>query len=307
MASARHRRPAPPRSRRDPRRLGALAVVAGVAGLGAVAGPVAGAAQGPGQHAPLASLTAPADATMSAFTGVTQARDTASDRASRDDDRQQVVTAAADVSTADVVSPLAVPGSTPAFAQEDTSVRAEPRSSGKVLADLERGAPVALTGNVTGGYAELVVNGALAWVRAADVDDSPPPKEVVTTAGPVSAEVSGAACSGGGGVESGLRASTIEVHRAVCAEFPGLVYGGVRPGDPGEHGSGRALDIMVSGAKGDQVAAYLQVHATELGIDNLIWKQRIWFVGKPYSSWQGMEDRGSATANHYDHVHVGTR
>ncbi len=307
MASARHRRPAPPRSRRDPRRLGALAVVAGVAGLGAIAGPVAGAEQGPGQHAPLATLTAPVDATMSAFAGATQARDAAPTRASRDADRQQVVTAAADVSTADVVSPLAVPGSTPAFAQEDTSVLAEPRSGAQVLADLERGATVALTGNVTSGFAELVVNGALAWVRAAHVDDTAPPKEVVTAAGPVSAEVSGAPCPSGGGVESGLRAATIEVHRAVCAEFPGLVYGGVRPGDSGEHGSGQALDIMVSGAKGDQVAAYLQVHATELGIDNLIWKQRIWFVGKPFSSWQGMADRGSATANHYDHVHVGTR
>ena len=33
----------------------------------------------------------------------------------------------------------------------------------------------------------------------------------------------------------------------------------------------------------------------------VIWEQRYW---EPGSSWELMEDRGSITANHYDHVHV---
>jgi hypothetical protein len=49
------------------------------------------------------------------------------------------------------------------------------------------------------------------------------------------------------------------------------------------------------------VAEYLQGRAGELGITYLIWKQRRW---SPGGSWVAMEDRGSATANHYDHVHV---
>jgi hypothetical protein len=34
----------------------------------------------------------------------------------------------------------------------------------------------------------------------------------------------------------------------------------------------------------------------------IIWRQRIWYPSS--GTWRGMADRGSATANHYDHVHV---
>ena len=92
---------------------------------------------------------------------------------------------------------------------------------------------------------------------------------------------------------------------AVCALFPGVSsYGGLRPGDGGDHGSGRALDIMVSTDLGNEIAAYLQAHAGELGVAQLIWRQRIWTTERPGDGWRWMEDRGSATANHYDHVHV---
>ena len=33
----------------------------------------------------------------------------------------------------------------------------------------------------------------------------------------------------------------------------------------------------------------------------VIWRQRYW---EPGGSWEPMEDRGSPTANHMDHVHV---
>jgi len=325
--------------------VGALLVLAGVAGLGAVAGPVGGAQQ----PAPGGSVVADLTAAASTSSGEQQARRDASTQVSRDQVRREAVQAADDAATADVTAPLAVPGSTPAFVQEDTAVVADAVQGAQVLADLERGAQVALSGRTEGGFAELVQDGALAWVDADLVASTKPPPEVIkppeptpsqgttpsegttpsqgttpsegtkpaqerkpsqggeTTADPVPAGVSGAACPGGSGVESGLTSSTVAVHRAVCAAFPGLVYGGLRPGDPGEHGSGQALDIMVTGAKGDEIAAYLQQHAGELGVDNLIWKQRIWFVGKPHGAWKGMADRGSVTANHYDHVHVGTR
>ena len=183
-----------------------------------------------------------------------------------------------------------------------------------VVDRLERGARVDLTGRTEAGFAEIVVHGVTAWVRAADTGANPPPAEVeeavddaVVARGSVPQGVSGEPCPGGSAVESGLRASTITTYRAVCAAFPGLSYGGLRPGDDGEHGTGEALDIMVDRATGDRVVAYLQENATRLGVDNVIWRQRIWFVGDAFTQWKAMADRGSPTANHYDHVHVGTR
>jgi hypothetical protein len=83
-------------------------------------------------------------------------------------------------------------------------------------------------------------------------------------------------------------------------------YGGYRPGDGGDHGSGHALDIMVSGEAGWEIARYLQAHAGELGITYLIYEQQMWMAGDAAGSWEYMSDRGSPTANHFDHVHVST-
>jgi hypothetical protein len=100
----------------------------------------------------------------------------------------------------------------------------------------------------------------------------------------------------------GMTANAIAVINAVKAEFPGSgPFGGYRPGDPLDHGTGHAVDIMCGTTEGNEIAAFLQANAGELNIKYLIWRQRIWYPG---GSWQGMEDRGSATANHYDHVHV---
>jgi hypothetical protein len=41
-----------------------------------------------------------------------------------------------------------------------------------------------------------------------------------------------------------------------------------------------------------------------LGVSEVIWSQRIWTVERSSDGWRWMEDRGSDTANHYDHVHV---
>lgn len=102
--------------------------------------------------------------------------------------------------------------------------------------------------------------------------------------------------------EIGLGPNASRVYSAVRNQFPDMTnIGGYRAGDPGDHGSGRAVDIMVSGSRGDQVAAWLQQNAGSLNIKYLIWEQRMW---RPGSSWSYMEDRGSTTANHYDHVHV---
>ncbi|QBI52811.1 coiled-coil domain-containing protein [Streptomonospora litoralis] len=90
--------------------------------------------------------------------------------------------------------------------------------------------------------------------------------------------------------------------------------GCLRPGDPQDHGSGQACDFMMSaggampsGANqrlGQQIAEYAQANADRLGVKYVIWEQRIWHSANPGAGWEMMNDRGSITANHYDHVHV---
>ena len=79
--------------------------------------------------------------------------------------------------------------------------------------------------------------------------------------------------------------------------------------DPNGHPAGLAADFMVpltpaGKAQGDALAAYAQAHARQLGIDYIIWYQRIWSVARADEGWRRMEDRGSATANHMDHPHI---
>jgi hypothetical protein len=100
----------------------------------------------------------------------------------------------------------------------------------------------------------------------------------------------------------GMTPNAIAVINAVKAQFPGSgPFGGYRPGDPLDHGTGHAVDIMCSTTEGNTIASFLQGHTGELNIKYLIWRQRIWYPG---GSWKAMADRGSPTANHMDHVHV---
>jgi hypothetical protein len=88
---------------------------------------------------------------------------------------------------------------------------------------------------------------------------------------------------------------------AVQSAFGLRTIGGYRP-NAGEHSTGQAVDFMISGkSQGDAVAAFVQSHAGEFNVKYVIWRQRYW---EPGSSWDPMEDRGSPTANHMDHVHV---
>jgi hypothetical protein len=94
--------------------------------------------------------------------------------------------------------------------------------------------------------------------------------------------------------------------------FPDI--GCYRPGNDGEHPLGRACDFMLSSGgvmpdassiqKGYDIAAWAQANASRLGIMYIIYRQRIWDIRMASSGWVPMPDRGSITANHYDHVHI---
>lgn len=123
---------------------------------------------------------------------------------------------------------------------------------------------------------------------------------------------------------TGVQPDTMLVAGAVAAKFPQIkIYGGVRADSLPDHPSGRAVDIMISSAfpdihspqaveYGNQVANLLQQNATALGIDYMIWNERIWSVGRAGEGWRQCGSQASCysgpddTSAHRDHVHVTT-
>jgi hypothetical protein len=104
--------------------------------------------------------------------------------------------------------------------------------------------------------------------------------------------------------ESGLGA--VKSHVRTATEFLGCqydepsTYGVAGRAGTSDHPLGRAVDFMVDRATGDDLAACALENMDALGVKYVIWEQRI----NHGSGWEAMEDRGGATANHFDHVHV---
>lgn len=98
-------------------------------------------------------------------------------------------------------------------------------------------------------------------------------------------------------------------HAAALAQYIQMTYpevariGGVRPDRLPDHPSGHALDIMVGSNTllGNQIEADLMARARHFSIRYLIWQET---YRNPSGAARFMADRGSPTANHYDHVHV---
>ncbi|WP_169252655.1 ligand-binding protein SH3 [Brevibacterium sp. 'Marine'] len=123
-----------------------------------------------------------------------------------------------------------------------------------------------------------------------------------SSGGGTSSDTSAPPCSVSSSIESGLLPNAVNGYRAVCAKFPEVkTFGGRRPGTGSDHNTGEAVDIMITGSTGDRIADYLIQNQGALNVKYVIWKQRIWMPGQ---GWKGMEDRGDATANHFDHVHA---
>ena len=132
------------------------------------------------------------------------------------------------------------------------------------------------------------------------------PKPAVPPAsGSAPSAVAGAACTGfeAAAAAIGLRGNAVPVYCAVRTTFGITNIGGYRAGAM-DHGTGHAVDAMIgtNRALGDSVADYFIANASTYRIKYLIWRQRIWMPGS--GTWRAMSDRGSVTANHYDHVHI---
>ena len=200
------------------------------------------------------------------------------------------------------------------FATADLNLWTEPREQGKRLGLVQWGTKVAVTGQVVGHWAEVLMGDGkkkvVRWVNADYLADSKPkPEKPEPASTPASSGSSSAPAPAAGGVctngSSVSGSSTLQaIHQAVCATWPSITSYGTYRADSGDHGAGRAIDIMVSGATGWQVAEYLRANAGQFGISYLIYSQKIWSVDRSGEGWRYMASRGSATADHYDHVHV---
>ncbi len=166
----------------------------------------------------------------------------------------------------------------------------------KKVGEIKSGKRVLVTGRHGGGRDEIVLDGKSRWVTSGYLADEKP------VLGPVGI---GGACTNGSSVSSGVSANIASVHSAVCAAFPEITSYGDFRGD-GEHSQGIAVDIMTSGARGWQVAEFVRDNYAALGVSYIIYSQNIWSVDRAGEGWRPMSDRGSTTANHYDHVHVTT-
>ncbi|WP_297621858.1 hypothetical protein [Nocardioides sp.] len=151
---------------------------------------------------------------------------------------------------------------------------------------------VSVTGRRQAGRAQIVLDGQSRWVSA----------DYLAADKPEAGPSLGGACTNGSTIDAG-HAALYSIHDVVCANWPEITSYGTWRGD-GEHGQGRAIDIMTSGETGWAVANFLRANYASLGIEYIIFSQNIWSVERSGEGWRGMSDRGSTTANHYDHVHV---
>ncbi|MDQ6688234.1 MAG: hypothetical protein M3Z50_11605, partial [Actinomycetota bacterium] len=184
-------------------------------------------------------------------------------------------------------------------------IRTGPARDAKVLGVVPAAKRVGVTGWHFQGFAEIVEGGHARWVTATYLSKKKPvvqtsaPQPAGTAATPQGGLVD-APCPATASVENGLQPGAIHVYRVLCHAFPQITtFGGYAP--RGEHANGKAIDAMTTDvALGNQIAAFLQAHAAELNLYDIIWQQHIWTPARASEGWRLMPDRGSTTANHYD-------
>jgi hypothetical protein len=181
------------------------------------------------------------------------------------------------------------------WSTDDLNIWNQPGDRAKKLGELAEGKKVLVTGREMWGRTEIVLEGHSRWVTNGYLSDDKP----LAAAAGLSMEP----CPDGS-VENGLTDGAVYVYRSVCHAFPEITaYGGWD--NHGEHSSGKALDIMTSDVElGTAIAEFLQSHASELHLYDILWRQHIWTPVRASEGWRLFPSRGSATANHFDHVHV---
>lgn len=185
------------------------------------------------------------------------------------------------------------------YATTALMVRTTSTSSFTNLGDVPTGTKLAITGVTTNGVAQIIHNGAVRWVNA---------NYLSTTAPTPSTNLSGISGSGLSGLTPRAKSLLVKLDQ----RYPAITwFNGVRPDSLPDHPSGRAVDSMLpnytsasSQQLGWAIANWARANAGALGVDYIIFDQRIWSVSRASEGWRLMADRGSDNANHKNHVHI---
>lgn len=203
------------------------------------------------------------------------------------------------------------------YATTELMIRSVSSDEFKDLGDVDRGAKLKITGVTKNGRAQIIYDNAVRWVTAKYLSKSKPKaKDSNNSSNKNNGGSSGPSLDADDkAVEKGLQANSIKVHRAILDRYPQIntFYGVRKDSWNAEHRDGRAIDLMIpnygssSGKQlGDEIAAWLKKNHKSLGIQYLIWQQRIWNIERNSEGWRWMADRGGDSANHYNHIHVTT-
>jgi hypothetical protein len=191
------------------------------------------------------------------------------------------------------------------YATTQLNVRTQPRADSSVVATVSKGTKLSVTKTISSGFRYISYRGKGRWVKNQYLSDTKPRSITSISSSSGGGGISQAPCPSGSSVEDGLTPDAIRVHRALCHRYPQFTsFLGLRSSS-GYHGEGRALDCMISNTTvGWDAANWLRANASKLGVMEVIYRQQIWTVQRSSDGWRSMEDRGSPTANHMDHVHV---
>ncbi|WP_300083257.1 SH3 domain-containing protein [Propioniciclava sp.] len=195
------------------------------------------------------------------------------------------------------------------YAQAKVTVRADASSDADSVGTLNTGDKLAVTDSVVNGFRQVNFDGKIGWVADSRLGDSAPAQKTAAagSGSSASSESYTGATSYSGKTVLGLKPKAMVVYNAVTAKWSFTSIGGYRASSLSNHQLGGAIDFMTfsDSSKGWEVANYLAANADAFNIDHIIFQQKIWTPYKPY--WRGMANRGSATANHMDHVHVSVK
>lgn len=184
------------------------------------------------------------------------------------------------------------------------NVRATSAANGTIVGQVTRGTALATTGRTENNRTEVIHAGVARWVYSPYVSATAPNSAGI----PAGLTTSGI---------DRLNANARAVFDHVVANYPRIrtIYGWRASSDySSDHPNGRALDLMIANwsdpanaEHGWEIARYFQANASRFNITYIIYRQQLWNASYPARGWRAMEDRGSVTANHYDHIHISVR
>ena len=212
-----------------------------------------------------------------------------------------------------VAKPAPKPAPKPALKVVDTkyvtaslNVRTGPSFESDVVDVVSVGDKVSVTRAIHNGFRFISYNDRGRWISNKYLSDKKPAVQSSGGGGgTTSGGISSSSCSKSSSIESGLVPNAIKVYRAICDRYPQVSSFGGRRNSGGFHGTGQAVDVMISNSSvGWDIANWTRANAGKLGVSEVIYYQKIWTVERSSEGWRPMSDRGSASANHYDHVHV---